>query len=67
LYNHAKKQRMETESLYWNQKDSTIYTQAAVVVRTPKGVVYGDGIRTKQDFSSYVFLKPRGKMEIDEQ
>lgn len=67
LYNHAKKQRMETESLFWNQKDSTIYTNAAVVVRTPKGVVYGDGIRTKQDFSSYVFLKPRGKMEIDEQ
>jgi len=67
LFNHAKKQRLETESLFWNQKDSSIYTNAAVIVRTPKGVVFGDGIRTKQDFSSYIFLKPRGKMEIDEQ
>jgi LPS export ABC transporter protein LptC len=65
LYNHAKKQRMLTENLHWNQRDSSIYTNSNVVVKSPQGVVYGQGIRTKQDFSSYVFLKPYGKINFD--
>jgi LPS export ABC transporter protein LptC len=66
LVNHEKKQRMETEALYWNQKDSSIYTTSNVVVRSPKGVLYGDGIRTKQNFSEYEFLKPYGKINFDD-
>lgn len=65
LYNHAKKQRMLTENLHWNQRDSSIYTNSNVVVKSPQGIVYGQGIRTKQDFSSYVFLKPYGKINFD--
>ena len=66
LVNHEKKQRMETEALFWNQKDSSIYTTSNVVVRSPQGVLYGDGIRTKQDFSEYEFLKPYGKINFDD-
>ncbi len=65
LYNHAKKQRMETEELIWNQKDSVIYTDKNVIVRSPKGVVFGKGIRTTQDFSHYTFYKPTGKINTD--
>ncbi len=64
LYNHAKKQRMDTEALYWNQRDSAIYTTSNVVVRSPKGILYGDGIRTKQDFSEYEFIKPYGRYDF---
>lgn len=63
LYNHLKKQRMETEELNWNQNDSLIYTDKNVVVRSPDGVVYGHGIRTKQDFSNYTFYRPTGKFK----
>ncbi len=66
LVNYEKKQRMETEALFWNQKDSAIYTTSNVVVRSPDGIVYGDGIRTKQDFSSYEFLKPHGRINMGE-
>ncbi|MFM8595775.1 MAG: LPS export ABC transporter periplasmic protein LptC [Flavobacteriales bacterium] len=65
LYNHRKKQRLETEALYWNQKDSTIYTNAPVIIRSPKGRLIGKGIRTKQDFSSYVLLEPMGSWQLD--
>lgn len=65
LYNHAKKQRMETEELIWNQKDSVIFTEMNVIVRSPAGVVYGQGIRTKQDFSNYTFYKPTGRLKIE--
>lgn len=64
LYNFKKKQRLLTETLYWNQIDSTIYTHSSVVVRSPGGILYGDGIQTKQDFSEYVFLKPRGTYDF---
>jgi LPS export ABC transporter protein LptC len=65
LYNYQKKQRLETEALYWNQKDSSIFTNAPVIIRAPKGRLIGKGIRTKQDFSSYVLLKPIGSWQLD--
>jgi len=66
LFNPIKDQRMETEVLYWNQKDSTIFTDKMVMIRTPKSLLFGTGVRTRQDFSSYTFLKPRGKIDIEE-
>lgn len=67
LYNFEKKQTLETEALFWNQKDSSIYSLSQVIVRSPKGVLLGDGIRTKQDFSFYEFLKPQGKIELEKE
>ena len=65
LYNHQKKQRLETEALFWNQKDSSIFTKSAVIVRSPKGKLFGKGIRTKQDFSNYVLLEPVGSWQLE--
>jgi len=62
LINHKKRQRLETESLHWNQGDSSIYTQSTVTVRSPQGILFGDGIRTKQDFTTYEFVRPSGKV-----
>ena len=66
LFNPNNKKRMETEVLYWNRADSTIYTDKMVMVRTPKSLLFGTGIRTKQDFSTYTFLKPQGQIDINE-
>lgn len=65
LYNIEKRQRLFTEALFWNQRDSVIYTTSNVVIRSPQGIVYGNGIRTKQDFSHYEFLKPSGRIDFD--
>jgi LPS export ABC transporter protein LptC len=64
LFNSKKNQRLETEELFWNQKDSTIFTDKPVIVRTEEAIFYGKGIKTKQDFSTYEFLKPEGKIKI---
>lgn len=61
LYNFEKDQRLKTEILYWNQKDSSIFTDKLVTIRTPKVLFYGQGVRTKQDFSTYEFVQPRGQ------
>ncbi len=65
LLNLEKKQRLETEELHWNQKDSSIYTNKAVVVRKDHAILFGQGIKTKQDFTEYEFMQPRGSMEIN--
>lgn len=68
LRNHAKKQTLETEELHWNQKDSTIYTDKNVIIKTDgKGVTgRGKGIRTTQTFSKYTFIEPVGKIDVSE-
>lgn len=65
MYNPIKDQRMETEALFWERKDSMIFTDKMVMVRTPKALFFGKGIRSKQDFSYYEFLQPQGKLDID--
>lgn len=64
LVNHEKKQQLETEILFWNQRDSTVYTQSNVVVHSPDGVLYGQGVKTNQSFNYYEFLRPYGKLNI---
>ena len=65
LYNLEKRQRLETEELHWNQKDSSIYTNKAVVVRKNDAIPFGQGIKTKQDFTEYEFIQPRGSMDLN--
>lgn len=64
MFNPARNQRMETEALYWNRRDSAIFTDKLVTIRTEKAMLFGKGIRTKQDFSSYEFLQPQGRIDI---
>ena len=65
LYNTVKKQRLETEELHWSQKDSSIYPNKAVVVRKDNAILFGQGIKTKQDFTEYEFVQPRGSMDLN--
>lgn len=67
LYNYENKQTLATDALYWNQKDSSIYSLSAVTIQSPKGIVYGNGMKTKQDFRKFEFLKPHGRMEIEKE
>lgn len=64
LFNAEKKQKLETEELRWTRKDSTIFTEKSVIVRAPGSILFGKGIRTKQDFSTYEFLQPTGTIDL---
>ncbi len=62
LKNIEKQQQLETEELHWNRRDSAIFTNKNVIVRSPDGILYGQGIRTTQSFDYYEFIKPYGKI-----
>lgn len=64
LFNIQKQQRLRTEELIWNQKDSLIYSNKSVVVTSPDGILYGKGIKTTQDFENYTFVEPKGKIKV---
>jgi LPS export ABC transporter protein LptC len=63
VFNPLKDQRMETEALYWDKKDSLITTDKLVSIKTPTALIYGEGLKMKQDFSYYEFIKPQGKIK----
>ena len=64
LYNYKKDQTLETEKLTWNKKDSTIRTDNHVVVSSPKELLTGKGLVTKQDFSYFEILNPIGRLNL---
>jgi LPS export ABC transporter protein LptC len=64
LHNPERKQTMYTEALYWDQKDSLIFTDKMVMIKSPTELIYGKGIRARQDFSWYEFLEPQGRISI---
>lgn len=64
LYNIKKKQSLDTERLNWRKKDSLIYTNSKVTIKTPEAILYGTGVKTRQDFTYYQFLKPKGKIDL---
>ena len=68
LYNFKNKQSLETEALFWNQRDSSIYSISQVIIRSPKGIVIGkSGMKTTQEFDRYELLKPEGKIQIEKE
>ena len=67
LLNIEKKQRLETEELFWNQKDSTVYTDKNVIIKSDDNSVQGRGrgLKTTQSFSNYKILEPVGKFKTN--
>ena len=66
LYNYKDERELRTKTLYWNQKDSTIFTDDNVRLKSRKGIGFGTSIRTRQDFSYYKLTDPRGQYEFDQ-
>jgi LPS export ABC transporter protein LptC len=66
LVNHADNRTMYTSILYWNQSDSTIYTDQNVRLVSPKGTAFGTSLKAKQDFTNYKITDPRGAYEFEQ-
>lgn len=65
LFNYEKQQTLETEELFFNQQDSSLFTNKYVVVkRLGKGITgSGTGITTSHSFKNYVITYPEGEVD----
>lgn len=58
INNYIKGERMETDTLYWDQKGHTIYTHSFVKMFSPQGFLQGYGMRSDEMAKNATILRP---------
>lgn len=58
ITNVVKNEIMETDTLYWDQKNEKLYTDCYVRMYSPDGFMQGYGMESDQKTGSSVILKP---------
>jgi len=61
-----KEEQLNTEELFWNQKEETVFTEKFVRIEKDGEIHMGDGLEAKQDFSEYRMLRSRGTILLEE-
>lgn len=67
LRNIEQQKTLETEILYWNQLGDSIYTDKAVVVKSPDMILSGIGAWTTPKFDTAQFYKPTATMFLKDE
>ena len=57
---------LETESLYWDQKNQRLYTGSMVKISSPDKIVFGDSMTANESFTRREIFGIRATIEIDE-
>lgn len=58
ILNHIKGEKIETDTLYWDQKEKKIFTDCYVKLTSPKGLMQGYGMESDEMARDAVLLKP---------
>ena len=58
ITNHIKGERMETDTLYWNKDEQTIYTDCYVRLTNDSGLLQGFGMTSDDRARNTVILRP---------
>ena len=58
ITNHIKGERMETDTLYWNKDEHTIYTDCYVRLTNDSGLLQGFGMTSDERARNTVILRP---------
>lgn len=65
--NYENGEKLDTEELVWDQKKEVIYSNKFVKITSEDGVIFGDGLEAKQDFSKRKILNPSGEIEVKDE
>lgn len=62
VFNPLKGQKMETQRMFWTPKtqDILVETTDSVTITEPEQVLFGMGLKAKDDFSQYKITNPKG-------
>lgn len=64
--NYENGDELNTEELFWNEKDEEYYTEKFVTIKTEGEVHTGEGLNANQDFTTYRILKPSGTFSLED-
>lgn len=59
-------EKLETETLFWNQRKKKIYTGTLVKITSPDKIVFGDSLTANESFSRREIFGIRATMEIND-
>ncbi len=66
IINHQDNERIETESIIWDQKQRKIYSDVFVKRTNANGILFGDGFDADETFSRYTIRNPRATFYFEE-
>ena len=61
LKNH---EQLNTEQLIWDQKKRIIYSEVFVKITKPDEILFGDGLKSDEDFGFYEIKNPTGEFVV---
>ncbi|MCD4734702.1 MAG: LPS export ABC transporter periplasmic protein LptC [Bacteroidales bacterium] len=67
VVNYDKDEQLDTEKLIWDQRTKIIFSDVFVKITTEDKVIYGDGLTSDQDFSSYSINNPTGDITVNQE
>jgi len=60
-------EKLETDLLFWNQKEKRVYSDQFTKITNPDGVYYGEnGFEADEDLSQYELFGARGVINVEE-
>ncbi len=66
ILNHADKVKLETNQLFWDQKEQYFFTEDGFRLTTPKDTINGFGFESKQDLSEWLAKDLTGDIEANQ-
>ncbi|MBS9774654.1 MAG: LPS export ABC transporter periplasmic protein LptC [Tenacibaculum sp.] len=65
IINHTQKVKLETNQLFWDQKEKYIFTEKGFRLTTTKDTINGFGFESKQDLTKWVAKDITGDVDIE--
>lgn len=66
ILNHKENTKLETNQLFWDQKEHYFFTEDGFRLTTPNGVINGFGFESKEDLTKYIAKDITGDIETKE-
>lgn len=66
VVNIEKNEELTTEELFWFPTKENISTEKFVTIRKQKEVIFGEGLKAKQDMSTYEITDPHGSFSMED-
>tara|TARA_B100000242_G_scaffold282697_1_gene244205 strand:+ start:2993 stop:3583 length:591 start_codon:yes stop_codon:yes gene_type:complete len=64
LLENYKGEKLETESLFWDEKKEQIFTEAPVKITDKDQIIIGEGFESNTSFSKYTLKNTRGIIKL---
>ncbi|MFD0993299.1 LPS export ABC transporter periplasmic protein LptC [Tenacibaculum geojense] len=66
VFNHKDKIKLETNQLFWDQKEAYYFTEDGFRLTTPKDTINGYGFESSQDLKKWIAKDITGDIEADQ-